>query len=144
MLWYRRYVIWCQKYDPENSHKIVRCYDNKNDESNLRSYRNDILDIAYHSRKQGKLLCIYFDESLISKYDKGMTRGTFYPMTLNDNVNQWNDINVIVESIPELCGHEDQSQEVECYVEKIKNSLVTKNLVYDIKENISITEASFG
>ena len=73
-----------------------------------------------------------------------MTRGTFYPMTLNDNVNPWNDINinVIVESIPELCGHEDQSEEVECYVEEIKNALVTKNFVYAIKETIFITEAS--
>ena len=40
----------------------------------------------------------------ISEYDKDMMRGTFYPMTLNDNVNPWNDINVIVESILELCG----------------------------------------
>ena len=127
------YVIWCLKYDVENSHKIMRCYDKKNDESNLRSYRDDVLDIAYHSRIEGKLLRIDFDESLISEYDKDMTRGTFYHMTLNDNVNPWNDINVIVESIPELCGHEDQSEEVECYVEEIKNALVTKNFVYDIK-----------
>ena len=40
----------------------------------------------------------------ISEYDKDMMRGTFYPMTLNDNVNPWIDINVIVESIPELRG----------------------------------------
>ena len=72
-----------------------------------------------------------------------MMRGTFYPMTLNDKVNPWNDINVIVESIPVLCGHEDQSQEVACYVEEIKNTLVIKNFVYDIKETISISEASF-
>ena len=65
-----------------------------------------------------------------------MTRGTFYPMTLNDNVNPWNDMSVIVETIPELCGHKDQSKEVECYVEEIKN------FVYDIRETISITEAS--
>ena len=64
-------------------------------------------------------------------------------MTLNDNVNPWNNINVIVESIPDLCGHEDKLEEVECYVEEIKNALVTKNFVYDIKETISITEASF-
>ena len=94
-------------------------------------------------RIEEKLLRIDFDESLITEYDKDMTRGTFYFMTLNDNVNQWNDINVIVESIPELCGHEDQSEKVECYVEKIKNAYVTKNFVYDIKETISITEASF-
>ena len=137
------YVIWCLKYDVENSQKIMRCYDKKNDESNLRSYRDDVLDIAYHSRIEGKLLRIDFDESLISKYDKDMTRGTFYPMTLNDNVNPWNDINVTVESIPELCGHEDQSEEVECYVEEIKKALLTKNFVYDIEETISITEASF-
>ena len=40
----------------------------------------------------------------ISEYDKDIMRGTFYPMTLNDNVNPWKDINVIVESFPELCG----------------------------------------
>ena len=77
----------------------MRCYNNKSDGSNLRSYRDDVLDIAYHSRIEGKLLRIDFDESLISEYDKDMTRGTFYPMTLNDNVSPWNDINVIVESI---------------------------------------------
>ena len=43
------YVIWCLKYDVENLQKIIRCY-NKDDEANLRSYRDDILDIAYHSR----------------------------------------------------------------------------------------------
>ena len=31
-------------------------------------------------------------------------------MTLKGNVNPWNGINVIVETIPELCGHEDQSK----------------------------------
>ena len=113
----------------------MRCY--------LSFYRDDILDIACHPGKEGKLLRIDFEESLISEYDKDMTRGTFYFMTLNDNVNSWNDIYVIVESIPELCGHEDQSEEVECYVEQNKNTLVTKNFVYDIKETISITEASF-
>ena len=60
----------------------MRCYDKDDDETNLRSYRDDILDIAYFSRKEGKLLHIDFDESLISEYDKDMTRGTFYPMTL--------------------------------------------------------------
>ena len=64
-------------------------------------------------------------------------------MTLKDNVNPWNDMNVIVETIPELCGHEDQSKEVEGYIEEIKNTLSTKNFVYDIQETISITEASF-
>ena len=68
------YVIWCLKYDVENSDKIMRCYDKKNDESNLRSYRDDVLDIAYHSRIEGKLLRIDFDESLISQYDKDVTR----------------------------------------------------------------------
>ena len=62
----------------------MRCYDKKNDESNLRSYRNDVLDIAYRSRIERKLLRIDFDESLISEYDKDMIRRTFYPMTLND------------------------------------------------------------
>ena len=45
------YVIWCLKYDIENLHKIMRCYDKNDDETNLRSYRDDILDIAYFSRK---------------------------------------------------------------------------------------------
>ena len=102
-----------------------------------------MLDIAYYSQKEGKLLCIDFDEGLISQYDKDMTSGTFYPMTLKHNVNEWNDINVIVETIPELCGHEDQSKEVEGYIEEIKNTLISKNFVYDIRETISITNASF-
>ena len=72
-----------------------------------------------------------------------MTRGTFYPLTLNDNVNPWNDMSVIVETNIELCGHEDQSKEVECYVEELKNILLAKNFVYDITESISITEVSF-
>ena len=63
----------------ENSHKIMRCYDKDDDESILRSYRDDILDIAYFSRNEGKLLRINFDESLISENDKDMTRGTFCP-----------------------------------------------------------------
>ena len=137
------YVIWCLKYDVENSYKIMRCYDKEDDKTHLRSYRDDILDIAYYSRKEGKLLRIDFDESLISEYDKDMTRGTLYPMTLKGNVNPWIDMNVIVETIPELCGHEDQSKEVEGYIEEIKNTLLTKNFVYDIQETISITEASF-
>ena len=29
------YVIWCLKYDIENSHKIMRCYDKDDDETNL-------------------------------------------------------------------------------------------------------------
>ena len=139
------YVIWCLKYDIENSHMIMRCYDKGDDETNLRSYRDDILDIAYFSRKEGKLLRIRidFDENLISEYDKDMTRGTFYPMTLKGNVNPWIDMNVIVETIPELSGHQDQSKGVEEYVEKIKNTLLSKDFVYDIQETISITEASF-
>ena len=52
-------------------------------------------------------------------------------------------MNVIVETIPELCGHEDQSKEVEGYIEKIKNTLLTSDFVYDIQETISISEASF-
>ena len=64
-------------------------------------------------------------------------------MTLKRNVNEWNNINVIVETIPELCGHEDQSKEVEGYIEEIKNTLFSKNFVYDIRETISITNASF-
>ena len=122
----------------------MRCYHKKDDKANLSSYRDDVLDIAYYSRKEGKLLCIDFDEHLISQYDKDMTRGTFYPMTLKHNVNAWNNINVIAETIPELCGHEDQSKEVERYIEEIKNTLLSKNFVYDIRETISITEASFG
>ena len=34
-------------------------------------------------------------------------------------------MSVIVESIPELCGHEDQSEEVEGYVEEIKNATLS-------------------
>ena len=116
---------------------------NEDDEANLCSYRDDILDIAHHSRKEGKLLRIDFDESLISEYDKDMTKETFYPITLKGNVNPWNDLNVIVESTTELCGDEDQPQEVKGYIKKIKNTLVTKNFAYDIQETISITEASF-
>ena len=137
------YVIWCLMYDIENSHKIMRCYDKDDDETNLRSYRDDKLDIAYFSRKEGKLLRIDFDESLISEYDKDVTRGTFYPMTLKGNANSWIDMNVIVETIPELCGHEDQSKVVEEYIEKIKNTLLSKDFVYDVQEPISTTEASF-
>ena len=127
----------------ENSHKLIKCYDKDDDETTLRSYQDDILDIACFSRKEGKLLHIDFDESLISEYERDMTRGTFYPLTLKGNVNPWIDMNVTVEIIPELCGHEDQSKEVEEYVEKIKNTLLSKDFVYAIKETISIMEASF-
>ena len=113
----------------ENSHKIMRCYDKNDDEGNLRSYRDDILDIAYFLRKEGKLLRIDFDESLISEYEKDLTRGTFYPMTLKGNVNPWIDMNVVVETIPEFCGHEDQSKGVKEYIEKIKNTLLSKDFV---------------
>ena len=68
------YVIWCLKYDVKNSYKIMRCYDKEDDKANLRSYRDDVLDIAYYSRKEGKLLCINFDEGLISQHDKDMTK----------------------------------------------------------------------
>ena len=117
----------------------MRCNDKEDDKANLRSYRDDILDIAYYSLTEGKLLCIDFDESLISQYDKDMTRGTFYGMNLKPNVNAWNDMNVIVVTIPELCGHEDQSKEVEGYIEEIKNfTLLSKNFVYDIQETIRL------
>ena len=67
MLWHgNEYVIWCLKYVIENSHKIMRCYDKDDDETNLLSYRDDILDIAYFSRKEGKLLRMDFDE----RYDQ--------------------------------------------------------------------------
>ena len=72
-----------------------------------------------------------------------MTRGTFYPLTLNDNVNPWNDMSVIVQTNLELRGHEHQSKEVECYVKELKNILLAKNFVYDITESISITKVSF-
>ena len=114
------YVIWCLKYDVKNSYKIMRCYDKEDDKANFCSYRDDVLDIAYYSRKEGKLLCIDFDEGLISQYDKDMTRGTFYPMTLKHNVNEWSDINV--------CGHEDQLKEVEANTEEIKILLYPKTL----------------
>ena len=90
----------------------MRCYDKEDDKSNLRSYRDDILDMAYYSRKEEKLLCIDLDESLISEYYKDITRGTFSPKALN-NLNPWNDRSYIVETIPEFCVHEDQSKEVE-------------------------------
>ena len=121
----------------------MRCYDKDDDETNLRSYRDDILDIAYFSKKEEKPLRIDFDESLISEYGKDITKRTFCPMTSKGNVNPWTDMNVIVETIPELCGHEDQSKEVEGYIEKIKNTLLIKDFVYDIQGTISITEASF-
>ena len=63
-----------------------------------------------------------------------MTRGTFYPVTLDGNVNPWNNMNVIVESTPELCGHEDQLEEVEGHVEEIKNALLTKTLLMTLKK----------
>ena len=91
----------------------MRCYDKEDDKANLRSYRDDILDMAYYSRKEEKLLCIDFDESLISEYYKDITRGTFSPMALKVNLNPWNDMNYIAETIPEFCVHEDQSKEVE-------------------------------
>ena len=34
-------------------------------------------------------------------------------MTLKGNLNPWNDMNDIVETIPEFCVHEDQAKEVE-------------------------------
>ena len=58
-----QYVIWCLKHVIENSHKIIRCYDKRDDEANLCSYRDDILDTAYHSRKEGKPSHIDFDKS---------------------------------------------------------------------------------
>ena len=64
------YVIWCLRHVIENSHKIMRCYDKDDDETNLHFYQDDILDIAYFSRKEGKLLHIDLDESLISEYDQ--------------------------------------------------------------------------
>ena len=127
----------------ENLYKIMRYYDKEDDKANLCSYRDDILDIVCYSLKERKLLCIDFDESLISQYDKDMTRGTFNPVTLEHNVNAWNDMNVIVETIPELHGHEDQLKEVEGYIGEIKSTLLFKDFVYDIRETISISEASF-
>ena len=50
------YVIWCRKYVMENSYKIMRCYNKEDDKANLCSYQDDVLDIAYYSRKEGKLL----------------------------------------------------------------------------------------
>ena len=81
-----QYVIWCLKHVIENTHKMMRCYDKDDGEAHLCSCQDDILDIAYNSRKEGKLLRIDLDEILISEYNKDMTRGTFYPMTLKGNV----------------------------------------------------------
>ena len=47
------YVIWCLKYDKENSHKIMRSYDKNDDETNPRSYRYFfVLQIFYFSITQ--------------------------------------------------------------------------------------------
>ena len=43
------YIICCLKYNIENTYKIMRCYDRNDEETNLRSYTDDILDIGYHS-----------------------------------------------------------------------------------------------
>ena len=32
----------------------MRCYDKKDDKANLCSYKDDVLDIAYYSRKERK------------------------------------------------------------------------------------------
>ena len=69
------YVIWCRKYVMENSYKIMRCYNKEDDKANLCSYQDDVLDIAYYSRKEGKLLCIDIEKCLISQHDNDMTRG---------------------------------------------------------------------
>ena len=53
-------------------------------------------------------------------------------MTLKGNLNPWNDMNLIVETIPGFCGHEDRSKEVDRKIEEIKNTLLTKNFLYDI------------
>ena len=139
-----QYVIWYLKHVIENLHKMMRCYDKEDDEAHLCSYQDDTLDIAYNSRKEGKLLRIDFDQILISKYDKDMARGTFYPMTLKGNVNPWDHMNVIVETIPELVEMRINLKKWRDILRKsLKNTLLTKNFVYDIHETISITEASF-
>ena len=56
----RMNVFWCLRYIVGNSRKIMRCYDKEDDETNLRSYRDDMLDIADYSLKEGKLLRIDF------------------------------------------------------------------------------------
>ena len=112
----------------------MRCYDKNDDKTGLRSYRDDILDIAYFSLKEGKLFSIDFGSYSLIKLSsfKDLNRGTFYPMTLKGDVNPWINMNVIAETIAELCGHEDQSKCVEEYIEKIKNTLLSKDFVYDI------------
>ena len=138
------YAIWCLKYDLEKSNKIVRFYTHEEeDQFILSSYRDDILDIAFESRQEGKLISIDFDETLISERNNHSTKGTFYPMTLKSDINPWNNMHVVVETIPELCGDEEQSEEMEEYIEEIKNGLKSKDYIYDIKETISITEANF-
>ena len=72
-----------------------------------------------------------------------MTRGTFYPITLKGNVNPWNDMNVIVETIPELYGHEDQSKRGGGTYRENQEYSLAKDFVYDVQETISIMEASF-
>ena len=55
-------------------------------------------------------------------------------MTLKGNVNPWIDMNVIEETILKLCGHEDQSKGVEEYIEKIKNTLLSKDFFMTFKK----------
>ena len=37
------YVIWCLRYVAGKSHKIMRCYDKEDDETNLRSYSTEMI-----------------------------------------------------------------------------------------------------
>ena len=49
----------------------------------------------------------------------------------------------IVTESSEHCGDGERTKEMEKYIEEIADALVTKDSVYDIRESISITEASF-
>ncbi len=139
------YAIWCLKVNLENSNKIMRAHlDEEEEEMLLRSYADDILDIAFESRKEGKLISIAFDERLISERSDRMIEGTFYPMTLKSVVHPRDNLYVVAEPIPELCGDEEQAREMVEYIEEIKNSLRSKDFIFNIKETISITEASMG
>ena len=73
-----------------------------------------------------------------------MIRGTFYPVTLKVNVNPWNDLNVIVETIPDyFVDMRINRKKWRDISRKSRILFLTKNFVYDIRETISITEASF-
>ena len=53
-------------------------------------------------------------------------------------------IEVMVESQYEFCGDEQQSRRVEGFIEQLKASLQSNDLVYDVKETFLMTWLCFG